>query len=447
MKNGMHFGVFVLGTGNHTAGWRYPGADASFEDMSVVQRIANIAERGLFDFLFVGDGLAASLDNHPSYTVRLEPLTMLAAIAVTTQYVGLGATMSTTYSEPFTVARVFSSLDHISNGRAAWNAVTTASSASGGNFGRVHPDHEQRYARAEEFVQVVRGLWDCWDDDAIIADRSTGRFIDKTKVRSLEHEGKFFSVKGPLNGGRSPQGQPVIIQAGGSDRGQNLAARTADVVFSVVQDFDEAKVAYAQFKERVRKFGRSPDEVTVLPGVMPVVGRTDADALNILNTLQSYVNSTEGLAMLSSRLGQDLSRFDFNAPVPDIPLPSTSHGFARTMLSAARRNNMTLRDLYNLTAAARGHWVLCGSPVTIADTLERWFVEGAADGFNIMPAYFPGAFDDFVDLVVPELQRRGLYRKAYSGPTLRDHLGLRRPGIGEYAALMGAGMDVAHSST
>ena len=447
MKSGMHFGVFVLGTGNHTAGWRYPGADASFEDLSVVQRIANIAERGLFDFLFVGDGLAASLDNHPSYTVRLEPLTMLAAIAVTTQYVGLGATMSTTYSEPFTVARVFSSLDHISNGRAAWNAVTTASSASGGNFGRVHPDHEQRYARAEEFVQVVRGLWDCWDDDAIIADRSTGRFIDKTKVRSLEHEGKFFSVKGPLNGGRSPQGQPIIIQAGGSDRGQNLAARTADVVFSVVQDFDEAKTAYVQFKERVRKFGRSPDEVTVLPGVMPVVGRTDADALNILNTLQSYVNSTEGLAMLSSRLGQDLSRFDFNAPVPDIPLPSTSHGFARTMLSAARRNNMTLRDLYNLTAAARGHWVLCGSPVTIADTLERWFVEGAADGFNIMPAYFPGAFDDFVDLVVPELQRRGLYRKAYSGRTLRDHLGLRRPGIGEYAALMSAGMDVAHSST
>jgi FMN-dependent oxidoreductase (nitrilotriacetate monooxygenase family) len=447
MKSGMHFGVFVLGTGNHTAGWRYPGADASFEDLSVVQRIANIAERGLFDFLFVGDGLAASLDNHPSYTVRLEPLTMLAAIAVTSQYVGLGATMSTTYSEPFTVARVFSSLDHISNGRAAWNAVTTASSASGGNFGRVHPDHEQRYARAEEFVQVVRGLWDCWDDDAIIADRSTGRFIDKTKVRSLEHEGKFFSVKGPLNGGRSPQGQPIIIQAGGSDRGQNLAARTADVVFSVVQDFDEAKAAYVQFKERVRKFGRSPDEVTVLPGVMPVVGRTDADALDILNTLQSYVNSTEGLAMLSSRLGQDLSRFDFNAPVPDIPLPSTSHGFARTMLSAARRNNMTLRDLYNLTAAARGHWVLCGSPVTIADTLERWFVEGAADGFNIMPAYFPGAFDDFVDLVVPELQRRGLYRKAYSGRTLRDHLGLRRPGIGEYATLMSAGMDVAHSST
>jgi FMN-dependent oxidoreductase (nitrilotriacetate monooxygenase family) len=444
MSREIHFGVFLLGTGNHTAGWRYPGADASFEDLSVVQRIASIAERGLFDLLFVGDGLAASLDNHPSYTVRLEPLTMLAAIAVTTKFVGLGATMSTTYSEPFTVARVFSSLDHISHGRAAWNAVTTSSSASGGNFGRVHPDHEQRYARAEEFIEVVRGLWDCWDDGAVIADRSTGRFLDKAGIRSLNHEGKFFSVKGPLNGSRSPQGQPIILQAGGSERGQNLAARTADVVFSVVQDFDEAKIAYGQLKERVRRFGRSPDEVVILPGVMPIVGRTDGEAMNILNTLQSYVNSTESLAMLSSRLGQDMSKYDFDAPVPDIPLPSTSHGFARAMLSAARRNNMTLRDLYNLTAAARGHWVLCGSPTTIADTLERWFVEGAADGFNIMPAYFPGAFEDFVDLVVPELQRRGIYRKAYSGTTLRDHFGLRRPKIGEYAAMMHAAQELAH---
>ncbi|HEY2532247.1 MAG TPA: LLM class flavin-dependent oxidoreductase [Xanthobacteraceae bacterium] len=446
MSRQIHLGVFVLGTGNHTAGWRYPGADASFEDLSVVQRIANIAERGLFDLLFVGDGLAADLDSHPSYTVRLEPLTMLAAIAVTTQYVGLGATMSTTYSEPFAVARVFSSLDHISNGRAAWNAVTTSSSASGGNFGRVHPDHEQRYARAEEFIQVVRGLWDCWDDGAIIADRSSGRFIDKAKVRSLDHHGKFFSVKGPLNGSRSPQGQPIILQAGGSDRGQDLAARTADVVFSVVQDFDEAKIAYAQLKERVRRFERLPNEVTVLPGVMPVVGRTDGEALNILNTLQSYVSSTEGLAMLSSRLGQDVSRFDFDGPVPDIPLPSTSHGFAKAMLSAARRNRMTLRDLYNLTAAARGHWVLCGSPTTIADTFERWFVEGAADGFNVMPAYFPGAFDDFVDLVVPELQKRGLYRKAYTGHMLRDHLGLGRPKVGEYPAMMRKGAEMAHAA-
>jgi FMN-dependent oxidoreductase (nitrilotriacetate monooxygenase family) len=438
MDRSIHFGVFVLGTGNHTAGWRYPGADDSFQDLAVVQRIAAIAERGLFDLLFVGDGLAANLGNHPSYTVRLEPLTMLAAIAMSTKHVGLGATMSTTYSDPFTVARVFSSLDHISGGRAAWNAVTTASSASGGNFGRVHPDHEQRYAIAEEFIEVVRGLWDCWDDDAIVKDRESGRYIDTSKVRSLNHQGKFFSVRGPLNGGRSPQGQPIILQAGGSDRGQNLAARTADVVFSVVQDFDEAKLAYAGLKERVRRFGRDPDDVSILPGVMPIVGRTDAQAREILNTLQGYVDSTEGLAMLSARLGQNMAGRSLDGPVTDIPLPDTSHGFARAILSKARRENMTLRDVYNLTAAARGHWVLCGSAQTIADTLERWFIERAADGFNVMPAYFPGAFDDFVDLVVPELQRRGIYRKAYGGTTLRDHFGLRRPACGEYAAMMKA---------
>ncbi len=421
----IHLGVFMLGTGNHTAGWRYPGADKSFQDINVVRRIAETAERGLFDLLFLGDGLAANLRSHPSYTVRLEPLTLLAALAMVTKHVGLGATMSTTYSDPFTVARIFSSLDHISAGRAAWNAVTTAQGAAGGNFGRAHPDHEARYERAEEFIEVVRGLWDCWDDDAIVADVSSGTYIDETKVRSLNHEGVHFSVRGPLNKGRSPQGQPIVLQAGGSDRGQDLAARTADVVFSVVQDFDEAKIAYAKLKARVRRFGRDPNQVSVLPGVMPVVGKTDAHAMEILNTLQSYVDGAEGLAMLSGRLGVDVSKFEMDALVPNFSLPDSSHGFARAMLSKAWREKMTLRELYNLTAAARGHWVLCGSPTTIADTLEKWFVEGAADGFNIMPAYFPGAFDDFVDMIVPELQRRGLYRKAYEGVMLRDHLGFQ----------------------
>ena len=371
---------------------------------------------------------------------RLLPtaILMLSALAMTTRHIGLGATMSTTYSNPFTVARAFSSLDHISKGRAAWNAVTTASKEAGGNFGRVHPDHEKRYQVAEEFIGVVRGLWDCWDDDAIIKDRSSGRYIDTSKVRSLDHVGEFFSVKGPLNGGRSPQGQPMVLQAGGSERGQTLAARTADIVFSVVHDFDEAKIAYASLKARVRSFGRNPDEVSVLPGVMPVVGRTDAHALEILNELQSYLDSTEGLAMLSQRLGTDMAAYPLDGPVPDLPLPQTSHGFARVMLAKARRENMSLRDLYNLTAAARGHWVLCGSPRTIADTLEKWFVARAADGFNIMPAWFPGGFDDFVDLVVPELQRRGVYRKAYSGVTLREHFGLRKPACGEFAAMMQA---------
>ena len=430
MSREMHFGIFTLGTGNHTAGWRHPGADDSFLDMSVNQRIAAIAERGLFDLLFVGDGLSANLSSHPSFTVRLEPLTMLAALAMTTSRLGLGATMSTTYSDPYTVARAFASLDHISNGRAAWNAVTTAAAASGGNFGRAHPDHEKRYGRAQEFIEVVRGLWDCWDDDAIIRDLATGRYLDPSRIRALNHVGEHFSVRGPMNMARSPQGQPVILQAGGSERGQDLAARSADVVFSVVQDLDEAKGAYASLKERVRRYGRNPDHVTILPGVMPIVGKTDAHAFEILNTLQGYLDSTEGLALLSARLGTDVSRYPLDGHIPDLPLPDTSHGFAKAMLAKAQRDHMTLRDLYNLTAAARGHWVLCGSAQTIADTLERWFVDYAADGFNVMPAYFPGAFDDFVDQVIPELQRRGLYRKAYTGTMLRDHLGLPRPDCG-----------------
>lgn len=427
MERQMHFGLFILGTGNHTAGWRYPGADDSFLDLSVNQRIAATAERGLFDLIFVGDGLSASLASHPSYTVRLEPVTMLAALAMTTSRIGLGATMSTTYSDPYTVARAFASLDHISNGRAAWNMVTTAAQASGGNFGQVHPDHEKRYERAEEFIEVVTGLWDCWNDDAVIRDRTTGRYLDPSRIRSLNHEGKHFSVRGPMNMARSPQGRPVILQAGGSERGQDLAARSADVVFSVVQDFDEAKVAYAGLKERVRRYGRDPRKLSILPGVMPIIGESDGHAYEILDTLQGYLNSTEGLAVLSARLGVDMSKYPLDGPIPELALPNTSHGFAKAMLSKARRDKMTLRDLYNLTAAARGHWVLCGSVKTVADTLEQWFVERAADGFNVMPAYFPAAFDDFVEGVVPELQRRGLYRKAYSGTMLRDHLGLERP--------------------
>jgi FMN-dependent oxidoreductase (nitrilotriacetate monooxygenase family) len=436
MPRSIHFGVFLLGTGNHTAGWRYPGADQTFLDIKALQRVAAIAERGLFDFLFLGDGLAANLRNHPSYTCRLEPLTLLSALAMTTTHVGLAATMSTTYSDPYTVARMFASLDHISGGRAAWNAVTTSASAAGGNFGRTHPDHELRYEIADEFINVVRGLWDCWSDAAIIADRKSGKFFDESQVRPLDHAGPRFSVKGPLNMGRCPQGQPLVLQAGGSERGQTLAARTADVVFSVVQDFAEAKAAYSGLKERIRRCGRDPDSVTILPGVMPIIGRTDAEARDVLNTLQSYVDSTEGLAMLSARLGVDIAQYPLDGPIPDLPLPNSSHGFARALLAKGKRENMSLRDLYNLTAAARGHWVLCGSVQTVADTFEKWFVEGAADGFCVMPAWFPGAFDEFVDLVVPELQRRGLYRKAYTGTMLRDHLGLPRPAVGDYAALV-----------
>jgi FMN-dependent oxidoreductase (nitrilotriacetate monooxygenase family) len=423
----MHLGLFILGTGSHVAGWRYPGAMTSFQDFAAVCEIARIAERGRFDLIFMGDNLYADPAAHPSYTVRLEPLTMLAALAVGTTHVGLGATVSTTYSDPWTVARAFASLDHISNGRAAWNAVTTASGAGAGNFGTQHPDHARRYERAAEFVDVVKGLWDCWADDALVADRKSGTYIDTTRMRPLDHVGTFFQVKGPINIGRCPQGQPVVLQAGGSDQGQALAARTADVVFSVVQDFDEAKAQYASVKKLVPTFGRPPEDVTVLPGVMPVIGRTTKEARDKLALLQSYVTGSNALQLLSDRLGQDMTRFELDGPVPDLALPDTYHSFARVMLAKARRENMTLRDLYNLVAAARGHWVLCGSPETVADTLQLWFDERAADGFNVMPPYFPEGFNDFVDLVVPILQERGLYRRGYEGATLRDHLGLARP--------------------
>jgi FMN-dependent oxidoreductase (nitrilotriacetate monooxygenase family) len=425
----MHLGVFVLGTGNHVAGWRVPGAFDSFQSLAVVQAIACTAERGKFDLIFVGDGLAADPASHPSFTVRLEPITMLAALAASTTHIGLGATASTTYAEPYTVARAFASLDHLSGGRAAWNAVTSSAGAAAKNFGRQHPPHSQRYKVAEEFVDVVNGLWDCWEDDAIVIDHTNGTYIDASKVHKLHHEGEFFSVEGPLTNGRCPQGRPIILQAGASESGQNLAARTADVVFAVVQDLAEAKASYAELKGRLPRYGRSAASLAVLPGVMPIIGATEQEAREKLAYLQSFVNSTNALSMLANRLGQDMSGYDLDAPVPDLPLPDTSHGFARTMLAKAERENMTLRDLYNLTAAARGHWVLCGTAASIADTLEQWFVEHAADGFNILPAYFPGAFDEFVDQVVPILQKRGLFRRDYTGTTLRDHFGLERPAV------------------
>ena len=423
----MHLGVFVLGTGNHIAGWRMPGAYDSFQSLSVVQHIARIAERGCFDLLFLGDGLSAGVNDHPSFTARLEPITMLAALAATTTHLGLGATSSTTYNEPFNVARQFASLDHLCGGRAAWNAVTSSSPKAAPNFGRNHPPHEARYRVAEEFVDVVLGLWDCWEDGAIVAERDTGRYIDGSKVHTLDHEGEFFRVKGPLNVSRSPQGRPIVLQAGSSEPGQNLAARTADVVFSVVQDFSEAQAAYASLKGRMPGYGRRPEEIAVLPGVMPILGRTRQEARDVLEQLQSFVTSTNAASMLGNRLGMDVSGFPMDELVPDLPLPDTSHGFAKAMLSKARREKMTWRDLHNLTGAARGHWVIAGTATDIADTLQEWFEGGAADGFNILPAWFPGAFDGFVDEVVPELQRRGLFRTEYTATTLRGHLGLDVP--------------------
>ncbi len=398
----MHFGVFVLGTGNHSAGWRYDGAATSNNDLSVIQEIARHAERGKFDLLFVSDGLVMDPGDHPSFLCRFEPTTLISALSASTRHIGLGATVSTSFGEPYHVARTFGSIDHITKGRAAWNVVTSSAGKAALNFSReAHMEHDLRYEVAQEFVDVVKGLWDCWEDGAIVADS-------------------------PVNMARCPQGHPVIIQAGGSEAGLELAARTADVVFSVVQELSGAKRAYRDLKGRMAKYGRTPDQITVLPGVMPIIGSTEAEARDKLSRLQSWLTPTNALTLVTSRIGYDVTGFPLDGPVPAPPPGASSQTFSRVLYETARRENMTLRDLYNLTAAARGHWVLCGTPKRIADTLEEWFVEEAADGFNVLPPYFPGALVDFVDLVVPELQARGLFRREYEGTTLRDHFGLPR---------------------
>jgi FMN-dependent oxidoreductase (nitrilotriacetate monooxygenase family) len=437
----MHLGVFVLGTGNHSAGWRYAGASASNASRPVLESIARIAERGKFDLFFISDGLAMDPGDHPSFISRFEPLTLIAALSMVTRHVGLGATVSTSFGEPFHVARAFASLDHLSGGRAAWNVVTSTSEKAALNFSRDRlPEHDLRYEIATEFVDVVRGLWDTWDDGAVVADKASGTFIDAAKVRPLDHKGRFFSVRGPLNIERCPQGHPVIIQAGGSPPGQELSARSADLVFSVVNgDPAAAKAAYDGLKQRVIKHGRAPSDLPILPGVMPIVAETNEQAKDQLDRLQGWLTATNALTLVSQRIGHDISGYPLDGPVPDFPAHTErGQAFSKALLDMARREKMTLRDLYNVTAAARGHWVIYGTPQRIADIFEEWFVGGLADGFVVMPAYFPGAFDDFVDLVVPELQRRGLFRTEYAGSTLRDHLGLPRVGRGEGVARIAA---------
>jgi FMN-dependent oxidoreductase (nitrilotriacetate monooxygenase family) len=353
----MHLGVVVLGTGNHMAGWRTEGAFTTHMELPAMQEIAHIAERGKFDLLFISDSMSMDPTDHPSFLCRFEPTTLITALAGCTTHVGLGATVSTSFSEPFNVARVFGSIDHISGGRAGWNVVTSSNPKAALNFNLdEHIEHEQRYARANEFVDVVRGLWDCWEDGAIVADKVTGRYVDAGKVRPLNHQGRFFKVRGPINMARCPQGHPVIIQAGGSPSGLELAARTADVVFSVVQELGPAKAAYADLKGRMAKYGRAPDELAVLPGVMAIIGDSDAEARAKLAKLQSWISPTNATTLVASRIGYDVSGHPLDGPVPAPPPALNSRTFASVLYEMARRENMTLRDLYNLTAAARGHW-------------------------------------------------------------------------------------------
>jgi FMN-dependent oxidoreductase (nitrilotriacetate monooxygenase family) len=424
----MHLGVFVQAAGHHVSAWQLPDAEAGGENFDLIRRIAQTAERGKFDIFFLADGLTTGPVAHPSTVVRLEPLSLLSALALVTERIGLAATASTTYGEPFHTARVFASLDHLSHGRAAWNVVTTSYARSAANFSRAtHPEHDQRYEIADEFVDVCKGLWDSWGDGAIIQDKARGIFADTSRMHVLDHKGPHFSVQGPLNVSRPPQGYPVIIQAGSSEPGQYLAAKSADVVFTAQGDLVEAQAFYRSLKTKLGRYGRTPDSLHIMPGVFPIIGRDRAEADAHYRRLLELTDLPGALALLSDRLGHDMTAFDLDGPLPDLPLSDQLRSRAELLTALARRDNLTVRQLALHAGMARGHRVIQGGPEDIADQLEDWFEQGAADGFNIMPPWFPTQFDLFVDHVVPVLQQRGLFRREYEGTMLREHLGLRRP--------------------
>jgi FMN-dependent oxidoreductase (nitrilotriacetate monooxygenase family) len=426
-KRQIHLGLFLQGAGHHVSGWRHPNAEAGSENFDLLRRVSQIAEAAKFDMVFLADGLTSGADAHPSTIARFEPLTLLAALAMVTKKIGLAATASTTYGEPYHTARAFSSIDHLSHGRAAWNIVTTSYARTANNFSKSHPEHDERYAVAGEFVDVVRGLWDSWDDDAFIKDKDRGVYADPAKMHILDHTGKYYSVKGPLNIPRSPQGHPILIQAGSSGPGQDLAARTADVVFTAQQSIEEAQAFYKSLKDRVVGFGRKADDVAVMPGFLPVIGRTPKEAADKLAELDQWTDLKSAMPLLEERIGHSLTAYDPDAPLPDLPISDQLRSRAELLTALARRENLTIRQLALRVAAGRGHHIVLGTPVEIADRMQQWFDGRAADGFNVMPPFFPEGLEDFTQLVVPILQERGLFRTDYSGSTLRDHLGLNRP--------------------
>ncbi len=432
----MKLGAFVHETGQHVAAWRHPDAYAeSGTNFAQAADVAQTAERGLFDLFFLADSAAVSVFGSPdsrgrmAKTVKFEPITMLSALAAVTSRIGLVATTSSTYNEPYTLARQFASLDHISGGRAGWNLVTSNNEAEAFNHGRdQHVAHADRYDRASEFAEIVTGLWDSWEPDAFIRDKESGVYFDPAKMHTLNHRGPYFAVRGPLNVAASPQGRPVLVQAGASDIGRDLAARTAEVVFTAQTTFEQASGFYADVMNRLPAYGRSPDQVRILPGIYPVVGRTEAEAREKFDFLQSLIHPSVGISVLEHTIGVGgLSAYPLDGPVPDMGDTNGPLSRQRLLLEAARRDNLTLWELCLLNAGPRGHLLAVGTPSQIADVMEHWFRNGAADGFNVMPAWLPGSLRDFVDTVVPELQRRGLFRTEYEAATLRGNLGLGVP--------------------
>jgi len=431
----MKLGAFLMAGGHHIAAWRHPDAHATAGvDIDHFIALTQMAEAAKFDMIFVEDAAAIrernpDLAGQAARSTSFEPLSLLAALAVNTSHIGLVATASTSYTEPYGLARSFASLDQLSGGRTGWNLVTSASDLEAENFASsgLRP-HAQRYERAEEFADTALALWDSVEDGAYVLNGDSGVYVDPHKLHPVDHHGRHFQVLGVLDSPRSPQGRPVMVQAGASDIGKDLAARTADLVFAAAQRLDDSKAYYDDVKSRLAKFDRQPDDLKIMPGVSPIVAASESEAREKYEALQALIPDAVGVALLASYLSiGDLSGHDLDGPLPDMPETQAMQSRQKLIIDTGKRENLSIRESARRFAGARGHWQVFGTPVQIADALEERFMAGAADGFNIMPPLFPTGLQDFIRLVVPELRRRGLFRTEYQGNTLRDHLGLRRP--------------------
>ncbi|MET8650863.1 LLM class flavin-dependent oxidoreductase [Nocardia aurea] len=424
-----HINAFLMGVGHHEAAWRHPRTEEQrVLDVAHFQELGRIAERGKLDSVFFADGLAVGPRIERNTLAVFEPVTLLAAIASVTSKVGLIATASTTYNEPFNLARKFASLDHISHGRAGWNIVTSAGEDEALNFGYDEiPEHARRYERAQEFVDVAVRLWDSWESSAIVLDPREGVFADPSKVHTIDYDGPRFRVRGPLNSPRSPQGRPLLVQAGSSESGKDFAARYAEAVFTAQRTLAEGQAFYRDLKSRLAKYGRSADDLKVLPGLVPYIADTEEEAKALEQEFTDLISPDYALGQLSRLVGVDLTQHALDAPLPPLPEVTDFEGNkSRFSLvkELAENENLTVRQLIGKLGGGRGHRSFAGTPTQIADELQSWFENGAADGFNIMPPYLPGGLEDFVDKVVPILQERGLFRTDYESDTLRGHYGL-----------------------
>ncbi|QGG54921.1 LLM class flavin-dependent oxidoreductase [Paenibacillus sp. B01] len=435
----LHLGAFLYFTGHHHAGWRHPdsGVEAMFDIANYV-RMARTAERGKFDMIFFADLLHLIYPTHAAAGM-MDPIALLSAISTATERIGLTATMSTTYNEPYNAARKFATLDHISGGRAGWNIVTSQTDAEARNFGRDrHPEHGVRYRMAEEFVEVVASLWDSWDDGGLVMDRQSGIFADAAKLRPVDYDGSWYSAHGTLNVPRPPQGYPVLIQAGSSEPGQAFAARVAEVIFTAQPHVEAARSFYAVMKGKLAEAGRRPGSLHIMPGLSPILGSTEEEARRRERELLDLIRPEEASGFLSGMLQFDLSGYPPDGPLPDIPDPvEASNGMksrVQLIMDLARKDGLSILELGRRLLGARGHLQFVGTPEKLADLIEDWFRSSACDGFNVMPPVLPGDLDTFVDEVVPILQRRGLFRREYESRTLRGHLGLERPAAGALGA-------------